>query len=175
MSEAKETFLRITNTITRTSGEFIKSARLSINLASEEDRLKTLYTEIGKKVHEIYAYGGTLGAAFDENIAAVELQQEKINDLKNKIDAVKGTKSCAGCGKTMDRGAEFCPKCGRRTGEPREIKKDREPYAANAGAAPDDPPVTDPAPSAVPVKTCGLCGKENEADSKFCFHCGRVL
>jgi len=175
MSELKETVLKITNTIARTSGELIKSTRLSIALASEEDKLKALYVEIGKKVHEIYTYGGTLGAAFDENVKLVEEQREKIKDIKTKIDAVKGTKTCQKCGKSMDHNAEFCPKCGRRAEYPYGTESE-------APAAEEEPYANDPepfetiqTPPPVTVKTCALCGKENTADLKFCYHCGRAM
>lgn len=168
MSELKETVLKITNGIVKTSGELIKSTKLSINLASEEERLKALYTEIGKKVHEIYMYGGALGAAFDEHIALVEEQEAKIRDIKDRLDAVKGAKTCAGCGKTMDRGAEFCPKCGR---------------GAYGAATPPQERVYQDAPPvdetdvicAEDIKRCPLCGKDNDSGLKFCYHCGRAL
>jgi len=188
MSGIKETVLKFTNTVAKTSGELVKSTKLSINLASEEDKLKSLYTEIGKKVHEIYIYGGTLGAAFDDNIRSVEAQQEKIKDLRNKIDAVKGTKTCFKCGKTMERSAEFCPKCGQRADAApdagyKSYGVNPSQSAAEYDAPPDRRETAPPVPIEEPpeppaqttVKTCVLCGKENEIDSRFCLHCGRVL
>jgi len=171
MSELKETVFKITSSITKTSGEIFKSAKLSINLAAEEDRLKSIYTDIGKKVHEIYIYGGSLGAAFDDKIELAEAQQKKINDLKNRIDAVKGTKTCAVCGKTMEKNAEFCPKCGNKSGEA---------VVKNIIAAPTtqqaDEPDAQYERSAEPGgKTCPICGKINEDGVRFCYHCGRVL
>jgi len=167
MEDIKGTLYKITNTIAKTSGELIKSTKLTINLASEEDKLKALYQEIGKKVHEIYIYGGTLGSAFDENIKLVEAQQEKIRDIKSRIDAVKGTKPCVKCGRTMDKNADFCPKCGQKNGD--------APYSEDIPEPNESPlPVFNEEP-AVKMKICGLCGKENEIDSKFCLHCGRAL
>ena len=171
MNDIKGTVLKFTNTIAKTSGELIKSTKLSINLASEEEKLKNLYTEIGKKVHEIYIYGGALGAAFDEHIKLVEAQRDKISELKNRIDAVKGTKTCVKCGRTMDRAAEFCPKCGQRSAD---APYSAEPEALGEPAA-EPPAGNQTAEAGPPVKVCALCGKENENNAKFCFHCGRVL
>jgi len=175
MSELKETVVKITNSITKTSGEIFKNAKLSINLASEEEKLKSIYNEIGKKVHEIYIYGGSLGTAFDDKIKLAEAQQEKINDLRNRIDAVKGTKTCVSCGKTMEKNAEFCPKCGHHSGEPVVRNKTAEEYVQ----FPDEPVVTDvqnpPAAPGPGVKVCPICGRQNEDGVRFCYHCGRVL
>ena len=168
MSDLKETALRLANTITKTSGELVKTTKLSFNLSSEKDKLKALYMEIGKKVHEIYIYGGSLGAAFDDKIKVLDAQVEKIKNLEAQINLVKGNKDCAKCGKTMERNAEFCPKCGQKSGE----------TVSAAKTAPAEAPApkvsVEPAPAPA-VKVCSLCEKENTLDSKFCFHCGRVL
>ena len=169
MNDLKETIVKFTNSVTKTSGEILKSTKLSLSLSSEEDKLKALYLEIGKKVHEIYSYGGSLGEAFDEKIKLVEAQAEKIKELKNRIDDVRGTKSCPNCGKSIDRNNEFCPKCGHKTAEVSSTPSVPVEFAVNEEAS-TAPPVSEPS-----AKICGLCGKENPGESRFCFHCGRVI
>ena len=181
MSDIKETVIKFANTITKTSGEIVKTTKLSISLSSEEDKLKTMYAEIGKKVHEIYMYGGSIGAAFDDQIKLVETQREKIDNLRNQINIVKGNKDCAKCGKTMEKNAEFCPKCGHRAADAAYADVTEPPagppQAENAAAKPfwreEAAPVVEVC--AEVKKVCSLCGKENNKESKFCYHCGRVI
>jgi len=158
MDDWKSTIVDITKTITKTSGDFLKSTKLSMALSSEESNLKSIYTEIGKKVHEIYAYGGSLGKFFDEKYAEIQTAEAKIDDIRMQLDAAKGTRTCAACGHNAARAAEFCPKCGKGLD----------------GAAPVPEEYTAaPAPSA--GRVCGICGKESAAQDKFCLSCGRML
>lgn len=185
MNDIRNTILKAANTITKTSTELLKSTKLSVSLASEEDKLKALYVETGKKVHEIYMFGGSLGKAFDELIKRIEEQEERIKGIRNQLEIVKGTRTCTNCGKTIDRYAEFCPKCGQRAADARPVT----PIEASVGepepAPPQEPvPRPDaelPAPEAetpeagADIKRCGACGQENEKELKFCLYCGRIL
>ena len=46
------------------TGELYQTTKINVDLGKEQDNLKKLYYEIGKKVHEIYQYGGSLGKVF---------------------------------------------------------------------------------------------------------------
>jgi len=85
-----------------------------MSVATEQNTLKNLHLEIGKKVHEIYQYGGSLGKFFDEKYREIEACEIKIEELKEQISLIKGTRECSKCGKSAERTAEFCPKCGIR-------------------------------------------------------------
>ncbi|MCL2461888.1 MAG: zinc-ribbon domain-containing protein [Defluviitaleaceae bacterium] len=117
MDDIKGTLFKITKGVGKSSSNLLKSAKLSMNLASEEDNLKKIYIDIGKKVHEIYLYGGSLGKVFDDKYREIVESEARINGLREKINAVKGAQVCPKCGKTIDRAAEFCPKCGFRIQE----------------------------------------------------------
>ena len=65
MNDLRGTLANITKNVTKTSGDFLRTTKLSMSLSTEETNLKNLYMDIGKKVHEIYQYGGSLGKFFD--------------------------------------------------------------------------------------------------------------
>ena len=162
MSDIKDTFMKITRGVTKTSGELLKSTKLSLSLASEEDKLKMIYMEIGKKVHEIYQYGGSLGKFFDEKYEDIQKTETIILDIKNQMNMIKGVKTCSKCGANTERNAGFCPKCG--------LALDSSPSEA--------PPLPKPPKTEVPEKnsvTCRNCQSENEPGSKFCLTCGRMM
>lgn len=187
MSDIKGSIFKITNAITKTSGELLKNTKLSLNLSTEEERLKAIYIEIGKKVHEIYQYGGSLGKAFDEKYAEIVKQEEKIQKLRQQMDINKGTKSCPKCSSQMDRNAEFCSKCGYRANSAelealphvddthdigtsdKEIFENPEPFTS------EPVPVLQVTEEHKSVKTCRACGKECSDGDKFCLYCGRML
>ena len=78
MDNFKETVASVSKTVFKTSKGLIKSTKLSIDLSSEESRLKSIYVDIGKKVHEIYTYGGSLGKFFDEKYGELKECENKI-------------------------------------------------------------------------------------------------
>lgn len=181
MADIRETIIKLTNTITKTSGEIVKSTKLTMNLNTEEEKLKQIYIEIGKKVHEIYAYGGSLGKAFDEKYKEIVKQEEIVEQIREEMNRVKGMKECPKCGGAMEKGAEFCIKCGNKLGSDKEGALPEK----NIKEATVSEPVTEPEPDVKETeketevikesKLCNVCGKENFIEDKFCLYCGRML
>ena len=167
MNDIKNTLLRFTRGVSKTSGELLKSTKLSLALASEEDKLKQIYMEIGKKVHEIYQYGGSLGKFFDEKYSDIKQTETAILDLKHQMNMIKGVKSCGKCGASIDRNAEFCPKCGFQLD-----KTTSAPPPEQQQPIPEKPPETIPEKNSI---ICRNCQAENDTGSKFCLTCGRMI
>jgi len=169
----------MTRSVAKTSGDLLKTTKLNMSLSSEETNLKNLQLEIGKKVHEIYQYGGSLGKFFDEKYLEIEACERKIAEIKEEISLIKGTRNCPKCGKPFERTAEFCQKCGIRveltgavntnSAEPAEFIEPAEPVS------PPDLPPTSPRAQTKMFRKCRVCGSENDNDTKFCLSCGRIV
>ena len=129
MSDIRETLTNITKNMTKSSGDLFKSTKLSMSVSTEQNNLKNLYMEIGKKVHEIYQYGGNLGKFFDEKYREIEACELRIQELKEQIGQIKGTRECSKCGKSAERTAEFCPKCGIRMAAASDTPQTHAPMA----------------------------------------------
>jgi len=197
MQDIKNTIVNITKNVTKSSGDLFKTTKLNISLATEEGNLKNLYTEIGKKVHEIYQYGGSLGKFFDEKYLEIEALERKISEIREQIGSIKGVRICSGCGKTIDRASGFCPKCGVRTEDARGVESggahfsDAHDAQYSQPAAEPMPPAYPPPPVEIPpappmppmppmppppiVKSCRVCNATNDPGTKFCASCGRLL
>jgi len=206
MSDFRDTITNVAKSVTKTSGDLLKTTKLNMNLSTEEGKLKSLYLEIGKKVHEIYQYGGSLGTYFDEKYLEILTAERKISEMKEQISAIKGVRNCPKCGKSAERESEFCPKCGMRFEFDSVAREYSEPtvsaqpvpqewvnsHVTGSGgsssshahvphtdwsAAPSAPvaPAPPVSPPSMPIKICRVCKKENEASTKFCFSCGRIL
>lgn len=194
MQDLRGTIVNITKNVTKTSGDLLKTTKLGMNLSTEESNLKSLYMEIGRKVHEIYQYGGSLGKFFDEKYLELEACERKISEIKEQIGVIKGIRECPKCAKKVERTSEFCPKCGIRleaSGSAAEpavspIDPQHQPYPQETAWQPQEafPPAPIPAPIPAPVsppplppvlKTCRICKSENEPSTKFCLSCGRIL
>jgi len=88
MQDIRGTLLNLTKNVTKTSGDLLKTTKLSMSLSAEETTLKNLHIEIGKKVHEIYQFGGTLGKFFDEKYLELEACERKMAELKEQIGQI---------------------------------------------------------------------------------------
>jgi len=179
MQDIRDKIFSLTKNAAKTSGEFFKSTKLSMSLSTEENNLRSLYMEIGKKVHEIYQYGGTLGKFFDEKYLEIEALEGKISDIREQISSIKGVKICTKCGKSVDRTAEFCHKCGIR------VELGHEGFSPTS-EQPANIQIPELQPEALPkeiietietthVRNCRVCNSTNESTAKFCLSCGRIL
>jgi hypothetical protein len=97
MSDIRETLVNITKSASKTTGDLFKTAKLNISLTNEQTSIKNLYMEIGKKVHEIYQYGGSLGKYFDEKYLELEAAERKVAEIKEQISIIKGVRECPKC------------------------------------------------------------------------------
>ncbi|WP_058486915.1 zinc ribbon domain-containing protein [Defluviitalea phaphyphila] len=166
MNDWRNKLAKVVKTVKDNTGEIYKTTKINIELGKEQENLKSLYYEIGKKVHEIYQYGGSLGKFFDEKYLEIKEVEEKIEELQNKIEELKKVRICLKCGKEVDRGAKFCPKCGNRMDD--EVQKEdnvninTDMNKVNINSKPEK-------------KICPVCKAENNLEDKFCLSCGRAL
>ena len=196
MQDIRDTLVNITKSVTKTSGDLLKSTKLSMSLSTEETNLKNLYFEIGKKVHEIYMYGGSLGKFFDEKFLELEACERKIAEIREQISVIKGVKNCPKCGKSVERSAEFCQKCGIRVELTSVASLPSEEHAgiveqranSDMGQVYDEllpkadlpSPLSVALPEVIPqteqlLRNCRVCNSKNDNTSKFCLSCGRIL
>ncbi len=179
MSDIRNTIGGLVGTVAKTSKDLIKNTKLSLELNSAENELKSIYIEIGKKVHEIYAYGGTLGKYFDEKYVDIQSAEAKVADVKNRMYAAKGVKICGKCSKQVEAAAEFCPKCGNNKFNEFKYEPGSDENAGKASAAENSVQAEETRqerkPEAARGKICPLCGKENGVSDKFCLSCGRMI
>jgi len=200
MNDIKNTLFNLTKKATTASGDLLKTTKLNFNLSTEEASLNKLYVEIGKKVHEIYLYGGSLGKFFDEKYREIETCEQKIAELKEQIGVIKGTRDCPKCGKAVERSAEFCPKCGLKmdsaapattpealfnqtpvleTPHTSETVLPHADYSyvpeSMPAQAQDVPSIQNTAQTTAAQAVCRICGGSNPPGTKFCLSCGRML
>lgn len=136
MEEIKSMINKIGKNITKTSKDIIKNTKLSMQLSSQEEKLRNVYIEIGKKVYEIYSYGGNIGEFFDEKYKQMLDIEKEISVIKSKMEENKNSESssnikediidtreqntnlqehkiCQSCGYKNNTNDNFCLKCGR--------------------------------------------------------------
>jgi len=174
LDDLKKGIVGVTKAITKSSGTLLKTTKLTLSLSNEESKLKSLYIEIGKKVHEIYKYGGSIGEYFDEKYQEILLHQKRIDEIKHSMDIAKGVVTCPSCGKAAPKSSDFCPKCGANISEAAA----EEGYVLQENNVLIDYGQNEQKQEPILValkKKCGACSAENEPSDRFCLSCGRIL
>ncbi len=135
------------------SSELMEVTKINMNITQEEDKIKKLYTEMGKKIYEDYCSDPGSASQFAEQCEAIGTHRETIDNLKKRIREVKNIRVCDGCGEEIDKSTMFCPKCGAK----QEIEVEEAPKAEAQGPK------------------CPSCGAENTGNSEFCTSCGEKM
>jgi len=100
------------------SGSVVEVTRLSININAEEEKIRKIYTEMGKQLYEEYAEGKIVGEKLLEHCLKIDEIIGNIADMRDKILELKNIKACPNCGMELDIDMEYCYKCGRKQDEP---------------------------------------------------------
>jgi len=138
-------FSKVGNTISSKSKDVAKKAKeiaevtnISSQIASKENSIRTLYTEIGKIVYGNYKEDKQEEVI--DKFTAIDTYLDEIAALQVQMKAIKGIQVCPGCGSEVDIASDFCPKCGAKMPEKVEpVADDFEEAAEDATAeAADD-------------------------------------
>jgi ribosomal protein L40E len=95
------------------SENFVEVSKLNMAISSEEKMVEDIYAKIGKKIYEDYKEKKISDKGLIDKCEEIDEIQKDINSLRKKLLKLKDKKACKKCGAEMDRGAVFCPKCGK--------------------------------------------------------------
>lgn len=73
------------------SGEILESSKLSLKISSEENKITSLYKEIGKITYENYKYGSAIDNSVADLCEKIDDINESIQTLKDQITALKSS------------------------------------------------------------------------------------
>lgn len=110
----------------RKSGDIVEVTKLNMNISSEEDKIKKVYTDIGKTVYESFDKGEEIPDNFKELCEKVRVHFKNIEEMKEKILELKSVKICPSCEAELDADVAFCPKCGTKQEMPKKEEENKE-------------------------------------------------
>lgn len=145
MEEIKDNLIKFGKSVTKASTKLINNTKLNLKLTSEEEKIKKIYIEIGKKVHEIYSYGGNIGKFFDEKYMKIVEAEERIKEIKKKIEIEKEKPYLSEKEDNIN------------------ISEEMNEHKVNDILLLEED------------KICNFCGEKNNINDKFCLKCGRYI
>jgi ribosomal protein L40E len=138
--------------VAKKSGELVEVTRLNISISNEEDKVRKLYLEMGKKIYDTYRGSQPVDNEFEEICKKIDNIMENIESMKQKILEIKNIKLCVNCGKELEQDAAFCAKCGTKQPEQTSYRPEGEEDIA--------------------VNVCPSCNEALDVEADFCTKCG---
>ncbi len=92
-------------------GEAAESAKLNLALRSEQKKLDTMFTTLGKLFYE-QVKGTDVRTQVKAQIMEIDEQKLVIEELKLTIAEANGKATCTSCGNDIEIDAVYCPVCG---------------------------------------------------------------
>ena len=103
----------IAKTAVKKTGEVAESAKNTITLKSENNKLEALFTTLGKLFYE-QTKGTDVRAQIAAQIMQIDEQKMVIEELRTIMAESSGKMVCESCGKDIDIDSTFCPVCGKK-------------------------------------------------------------
>ena len=111
--------------------------QLTSRVNEEKKKINAVYTEMGKKLYELYKEAPFEG--FEAEFQSIEEKVTLIDLLQDQIRGVKGVVLCECCNTEVNAGERFCSNCGNRMPEVAVLEnKDTSEEAADMEEAVDE-------------------------------------
>lgn len=115
-NKAKEKIAKTSGDVAKKAKDLTETAKLNSQVSSNENIIKSTYTEIGKYVYENLKEDAPVEIA--EKMKAIDDALAEIERLKAEILKIKGSVKCPQCGNEVEADVAFCPSCGNKMPEP---------------------------------------------------------
>lgn len=122
-----EWFEQVKDTVVKTAGiayekseQIVDIAKLKLAVAANDNETEKLFKELGKQYFRL-ENGEDTKALCEEIIGNIKIKLSEKEELQNKINSVKNSKTCSTCKKTVAAENLFCPHCGAKLSDDEEI------------------------------------------------------
>ena len=106
-----------TETVTSKAGEMMEIQRLRGQIRTLERGNEADMQEIGRFLYEKYQAGEVMDEQVQMLCEKIDNRTESIERHQAKIEEIKGTSTCAECGKQVEKEMAYCPYCGAKKEE----------------------------------------------------------
>jgi vacuolar-type H+-ATPase subunit I/STV1 len=75
---------------TKKSEELVEITKINLSIGNEEDKIKKLFTEMGKELYSLYASGEFFDESINGKCEEIKAVDDNIEALKEKVKSLKG-------------------------------------------------------------------------------------
>lgn len=160
------------STATEKAQQTVEITRLHAQISGKRKEIDKIFAAIGESVYKSHELGSLHVAESDVLPLCLEIDsfRREIEALDDRVKELRNEKDCV-CGRRVPYETKFCPHCGNRFPEPVVVEQSPE-VGENEGYDEAEPPLPPVPPEPVQPVICFGCGREVEADARFCPSCG---
>lgn len=103
-------------TVGKEAGRIVDISMLRFNAAELQKEISKKYETLGRIVYDSCKSGNAAGVSFDEHLGAIDALYQKLDEVNEKINALRRKSECTQCGFKNDEKAAFCSRCGAKLG-----------------------------------------------------------
>ena len=111
--DVKKVLQKTGDKVVKKTSEVYEYTKLSIAMSGLKNDIDQLYQQIGKSVYSHYTDDDFSIDDISGLCEAVELKNEEIAKIQEKIQQLKNVKICGNCGASSSEESMFCAKCGQ--------------------------------------------------------------
>ena len=95
------------------AGQMLDTAKLNMKIFDLKTDINNLLREVGQTVYDSHLGRSADQSALEETLGQIDKKNRAIDELKDRIAALKHAKECPACGASCGRDDKFCKRCGR--------------------------------------------------------------
>ncbi len=113
-SKAKDGALKLTKTVIGKTNNVVSQTKLKFAISETEDKIKEIYSEIGKSIYDSYKTDGNTDGKLSEKCRKIDALMLEAAELKEQLAELKETVKCSDCGAYNHSEDVYCSKCGKK-------------------------------------------------------------
>ncbi|MCI8404969.1 MAG: hypothetical protein HFE49_08735 [Clostridia bacterium] len=113
-SKAKDGALKLTKTVIGKTNNVVSQTKLKFAISDTEDKIKEIYTEMGKSIYDCYKATGDADNSLIEKCGKIDALMIEVAEFKEQLAELKETVKCDECGAYNHSEDVYCSKCGAK-------------------------------------------------------------
>lgn len=172
--------------VSRAAKDNVEIMKCSSAIDNCEEKINNVYREIGKRYYN--AAEEVSRETFQELFEEIRFIERQREELKSRLQLLKGVDICKKCGAEIKKGTIFCQWCGERVELPTVVLggsnicqncgaqlKGDEKFCASCGAEVKKIELVEAEFETSQFMRCSVCGEQIRETDLFCQYCGNPV
>ena len=123
-SKTKDAAGRIAKQVAKHTSNAITSTKLTYAINEANNKIKDIYSQIGKTMYEEYLDGATVNEQFADMFEKIDALMHDIEALQAKKAELKKATRCQQCDTLNPNDSDYCSKCGAKLEKQDDVSDD---------------------------------------------------